>query len=127
MCLTFDFRVSNGPCYHLYGDPAYSLSDFIMVSFDRLSSDEIDLEIIKKMSTMQVMVKHEFVYVRSLYAFLKYLQTQQSGHFSIGQYYVVGTFLKNIYICFNDSNQTSKKCDIPPPSPEDYNNGLVCE
>ncbi|OAD79399.1 hypothetical protein PHYBLDRAFT_139430 [Phycomyces blakesleeanus NRRL 1555(-)] len=33
---TFDFRdINNGPCYFLYGDPAYTASDFMIVLFNR--------------------------------------------------------------------------------------------
>ncbi|OAD81276.1 hypothetical protein PHYBLDRAFT_72785 [Phycomyces blakesleeanus NRRL 1555(-)] len=97
----FDFRdINNGPCYFLYIDPAYTASDFMIVPFDR------HLGINKNMSAVRIVVEHEFAHVRSLYVFLKYSQTQRSGHCSVKLYYIVRTLLKNTHVCFNNGNRT---------------------
>ncbi|ESO01480.1 hypothetical protein HELRODRAFT_184733 [Helobdella robusta] len=72
-------------------------------------ADEQKLAINKSMSAVRISAEHEFAHVGSLWAFLKYSQTQRSGQSPVGLYYIVGTFLKNLHVCYNGGNQTSKK------------------
>ncbi|OAD69305.1 hypothetical protein PHYBLDRAFT_149704 [Phycomyces blakesleeanus NRRL 1555(-)] len=125
MCVAFDFTSINGPCYYLYGDPAYTASDHMMIPFRRQTADEQELAINKSMSAVRISVEHEFAHVGSLWAFLKYSQTQRSGQSPVGLYYIVGTFLKNLHVCYNGGNQTSKKYGVAPPTPEQYIYGLL--
>ncbi|OAD74394.1 hypothetical protein PHYBLDRAFT_67678 [Phycomyces blakesleeanus NRRL 1555(-)] len=130
MCIAFNFTNINGPCYYLYGNPAYTASDHMMIPFRRNkyctviyldeTADEQELAINKSMSAVQISVEHKFAHVRSLWAFLKYSQTQRSGQSPVGLYYIVGTFLKNLHVCYNGGNQTSKKYSVAPPTPEQY-------
>ncbi|OAD66225.1 hypothetical protein PHYBLDRAFT_152798 [Phycomyces blakesleeanus NRRL 1555(-)] len=89
LCVAFDFTNINSPCYYLYGDLTYTVSDHIMIPFRRQMADEQELAINKK---------HKFAHVGSLWAFLKYSQTQRSGQSPVGLYYIVGTFLKNLHV-----------------------------
>ncbi|OAD76931.1 hypothetical protein PHYBLDRAFT_142439 [Phycomyces blakesleeanus NRRL 1555(-)] len=130
MCVAFDFTSINGPCYYLHGDLAYTTSDHMMIPFRRHkyctviyldeTADEQELAINKSMSAVRISVEHKFAYVGSLWAFLKYSQTQRSGQSPVGLYYIVGTFLKNLHVCYNEGNQTSKKYSVVPPTPEQY-------
>ncbi|OAD76509.1 hypothetical protein PHYBLDRAFT_165036 [Phycomyces blakesleeanus NRRL 1555(-)] len=136
MCVAFDFTSINGLCYYLYGDPACTTSDHMMILYRRYNlmayiffvlkmADEQKLAINKSMSAVRISAEHEFAHVGSLWAFLKYSQTQRSGQSPVGLYYIVGTFLKNLHVCYNGGNQTSKKYGVAPPTPEQYIYGLL--
>ncbi|OAD80322.1 hypothetical protein PHYBLDRAFT_137878 [Phycomyces blakesleeanus NRRL 1555(-)] len=60
MCIAFDFTSINGPCYYLYGDPAYTTSDHMMIPFRRQTADEQELAINKSMSAVQISIEHKF-------------------------------------------------------------------
>ncbi|OAD71030.1 hypothetical protein PHYBLDRAFT_148247 [Phycomyces blakesleeanus NRRL 1555(-)] len=61
------------------GHYAYTTSDHMMIPFRRQMADEQELAINKSMSAVRISVGHEFTHIRSLWAFLKYSQTQRSG------------------------------------------------
>ncbi|OAD65634.1 hypothetical protein PHYBLDRAFT_70755 [Phycomyces blakesleeanus NRRL 1555(-)] len=123
----FDFKSSNGPCYYVYGDKNYTESALIMAPFHKLPLDEVELDINKTMAGLHRVVGNEFTHVGNLWEFLRYSQTQRSDQSSFELYYTVGTFLKNIHVCYNGGNHTSRMFGVTPPTPDDYIYGLLCQ
>ncbi|OAD77220.1 hypothetical protein PHYBLDRAFT_165708 [Phycomyces blakesleeanus NRRL 1555(-)] len=121
----FDFTSVGRPCYHLYGDSAYANSAVMARPFRITNASEDDTVFNTEMSRVRISVEQEFAHVGSFFAFLKYSQTQRIDQCSVGLYYIIGTFLKNVHICYNGGNKTSAKFDVSPPTPEQYIAGLL--
>ncbi|OAD67770.1 hypothetical protein PHYBLDRAFT_151298 [Phycomyces blakesleeanus NRRL 1555(-)] len=122
---TFDFTPVGGPCYHLYDDSAYVNSAVLTRPF-RITNASKDNNVLNaEMSRVRISVKHKFAHIRSFFAFLNTSKMQRVDQCSISLYYNIGTFLKNLHICYNGGNQTSAKFDVSLPTPEQYIAGLL--
>ncbi|KAI9269238.1 hypothetical protein BDA99DRAFT_435354 [Phascolomyces articulosus] len=102
MAQHLDLRDNGGPCYNLYGDPAYRETDNHARSV--IGTAE---ELNEPMSSLRICVEWEFRHITTQFAFLKYKPSQKVLMSPVGSYYIVATFLKNLQLCLNGGNQTS--------------------
>lgn len=72
------------------------------------------------MKAVRIAVEWEFGHVAKLFSFVRYKPEQKILHSRCGLFYEVATLMKNVHICVNGGNQTSKYFGIEPPTLEEY-------
>lgn len=109
------FLHKNGIMYHIYGDPAYPLSSFIISPFGGSRTTLEQEEFNKSMSSVRETVEWGFSRVVANFAFLDFKKNLKLEIQDIGHYYPIGVLLTNCYSCLND-NQISIFFNLPSPS-----------
>ncbi|OAD81173.1 hypothetical protein PHYBLDRAFT_161801 [Phycomyces blakesleeanus NRRL 1555(-)] len=87
-----------------------SLLKFHTYILDSSNPDHKDVN--TAMSSVRIVVENEFAHVASLFAFIKYLQSQHIFLCPVRFYYLVAILLNNFHNCFNREKQTSKRFGV---------------
>ncbi|RPA89134.1 hypothetical protein L873DRAFT_1839327 [Choiromyces venosus 120613-1] len=91
--------------FHIYGDPAYSLSYGIIFN--------------THMSSLHISVEYEFARLMMLCRYNGFKMVLKIGLSPVAAYFMVSVLFCNIHSCFH-GNQTSKKFHCNPPSVHSY-------
>ncbi|EIN04908.1 hypothetical protein PUNSTDRAFT_75658 [Punctularia strigosozonata HHB-11173 SS5] len=106
--------------YHLFGDPAYGLSDVLISPFSGPGErTRQELEFNKQMSALRIEVEHVFGNVLNKWGFLRSSSKMRVYSSPVGCYYRVGVLLANAMNCLRP-NQTSQFFECAPPSLQEY-------
>lgn len=111
----------NGILYHIYGDPAYPLSSFIISPYGGSRITEEQQIFNRHMSSVRETVEWGFSRVIANFAFLDFKKNLKIGLQDVGKYYKVGVLLTNCYTCLND-NQISIYFNLQSPNLSIYLN-----
>ena len=74
----------------------------------------------QQMSRLRVAVEWEFGHTSTLFAHVHFQPKLKLQQNRVGPTYRMATFFKNIHVCINGGNQTSKYIPIDPPTVEEY-------
>ena len=110
---------SHGEIMSIYGDPAYSITGYILSGYKGARLDETQQLFNKKMSAVRATVEYGFQRITTLFAWVDFKKNQKIALQNIGVYYFVAAFLVNVHSCYN-SNQTAAYFNIRVPSPRKY-------
>ncbi|GAU99370.1 hypothetical protein RvY_10386, partial [Ramazzottius varieornatus] len=106
----------------LYGDPAYSISEYPEASFRagaaELSQEEKDFN--EAMPGVRIAVEWGFGEAVQQFAFLDYSKNLKVLWQPVGILYTVGTLLTNCRVCLGYAGKVSDFFGIAPPSLEHY-------
>ncbi|EIN09893.1 hypothetical protein PUNSTDRAFT_66662 [Punctularia strigosozonata HHB-11173 SS5] len=106
--------------YHLYGDPAYGLTDVLISPFSGPGErTEEEREFNERMSSLRIEVEHVFGNVLNKWAFLRGGCKMKVYASPVGCYYRIGVLLTNVMNCLRP-NQTSQFFRCRPPPLHEY-------
>lgn len=114
------FNDAQGVPYYIFGDPAYSISPWMMAPFKGvLTVGQTAFN--AAMSRVRVTVEWGFGRIVALWPYVDYVKKQQVGLSAcgLGKQYAVAGILTNCHCCFY-LNSTSKYFGVPPPSLRSY-------
>ncbi|KAI8338809.1 hypothetical protein EDC96DRAFT_450051 [Choanephora cucurbitarum] len=74
----------------------------------------------RQMSELRVAVEWEFGHTSTLFAHVHYQPKMKLQQNRVGPTYRIATFFKNVHVCINRGNQTSKYFSVDPPIVEEY-------
>jgi nuclease HARBI1 len=109
----------DGHPMHLYGDPAYPLTSYILSPYKGSQVNNDEAEFNRRMSSVRECVEWGFGKIVSLFAFVDFKKNQKIFLQPIGRMYVVAALLTNCHTCIYGS-QTSMFFNCPPPTLENY-------
>ncbi|OAD66574.1 hypothetical protein PHYBLDRAFT_152373 [Phycomyces blakesleeanus NRRL 1555(-)] len=118
-------KLETGRRHDAYIDKAYANSLYMMCLFRQYSPDLRHKDVNTAMSSVRIVMKNEFAHIGNLFAYIEYPQSQCILLCPVGSYYLVATFLKNLHICFNRGNRTSKRFGVVSPTSAEYISGLL--
>ena len=94
-----DKVIGNQPRVYLWGDPAYSLTNCVMLPFSAVSLTPERDQFNKAMSGCRITVKQGFGATSNLWCVLQIPSELQPASSPVGSYYMVSVLLTNIYKC----------------------------
>jgi hypothetical protein len=113
-----DKMTALGRTYRMYGDPAYTLSDYLLTPFRRTNNrDEIDFNQI--MAGVRIAVEWSFGKVLQLFSFNDYSKNLKIDLQPVAKLYVISVVLANIHTCLYQS-QIGTKFELMAPTVEEY-------
>ena len=104
--------------YRIYGDPAYSLSNFLISPFQK-SSDREEILFNEIMASVRIAVAWSFGKVVQLHAFNDFQKNLKIELQPVAKYYIVSIILVNFHTCLYGS-QNGEKFGIMAPTLEEY-------
>ncbi|CAB1103153.1 unnamed protein product [Ectocarpus sp. CCAP 1310/34] len=112
-----------GTPYYVFGDPAYSLSPWLLAPFKGVLN-AFEQAFDTAMSSVRVSVEWGFGKIVALWPYVDYAKKQQVALSAcgLGKQYAVAGILTNYHSCFYRNN-TSFYFDVNPPSLRSYLNG----
>jgi nuclease HARBI1 len=102
--------------YAIYGDPAYTLSRFIVKPYDRIGATEEELYHNTVMSTGRVSVENAIGQVTSTFSALDFTRLERPSVGNISVKYLVAVILRNLMTCIRGENQISSFFNYSPPT-----------
>ncbi|OQV17649.1 hypothetical protein BV898_08273 [Hypsibius exemplaris] len=107
-----------GGQFRLYGDPAYTLSDYLITPF-RKATQRNEIEFNQITARVRIAVGWSFGKVLQLYAYSDFSKNLKIDRQPVAKYYIVSTFLANLHTCIYQS-QIRTKFGVVAPSLEEY-------
>ena len=108
-----------GAVHHLYGDPAYPLSDMLITGFKGVNLTARQRHCNARMSSVRESVEWGFGGVLQQWAWVDFEKNQKVYLQEVGMNYIAATLLSNMMICFR-GNVAFKFFGLEPPSADEY-------
>lgn len=108
--------------FYIYGDPAYSLSYWIICAYQAQPNQPL-YPLLQKVNThmasLRISVEHGFARLMMLWGYNGFKMGLKIGLSPVAAYFMVSALFCNIHSCFH-GNQTSKKFHCSLPSVHNY-------
>ena len=111
--------------FHIYGNPAYSLSYGILCAYQAQPNQPLSpllQEVNTHMPSLRISVQHGFARLMMLWGYNGFKMGLKIGLSPVATYFMVLVLFCNIHSCFH-GNQTSKKFHWSSPSVHTYLSG----
>jgi hypothetical protein len=111
----------------VYGDAAFGSQDYVLGPYKRAGNRILaptQRALNQWLSTRRIMVKHGFGGVKTNFKFLSSRTSSLAGLCPISLYMPVFSFLYNCRVCLRGGSQISEMFGLPPPSVEEYVEGI---
>ncbi|EQC24845.1 hypothetical protein SDRG_15498 [Saprolegnia diclina VS20] len=106
--------------FMIYGDPAYGISNWVMVGYKGNNVNWQKKEFNRSMSQVRQSVEWNFGRMKTLWASLQFTPQQKIMLSPVGKIVKVAMFLTNLNCCYYGGNQTSDYFGLVPPTLEEY-------
>jgi hypothetical protein len=107
----------DGSDLHIYGDPAYGVTKYLISPFKGASEKEITFN--KRMSSVRETVEYGFQRIVTYCAFLDFKKNLKVLLQPVGKMYPIGALIVNFHACFYGT-QTASYFNVETPTIEEY-------
>lgn len=104
----------------LYGDPAYTVSDIMQRPFHTAGISHEEKLYNERMSKVRIGVEWCFGYVLQYFPFSDFQKNQKTLLAEVHTHYVCSVLFANIRSCIQQTNSSSAKFRVNPPTLDEY-------
>jgi hypothetical protein len=111
-----EFCTIDGEDFLIYGDPAYSRSQYIEKPFRRISATTRQRRFNAMLSAARISVEHAIGSVTHTFPAIDFVRTERCGKGEVGKKYLVAVIFRNLLTIIAQRNQISSYFDCVPPT-----------
>ncbi|KAE8976455.1 hypothetical protein PF005_g25832 [Phytophthora fragariae] len=104
----------------IFGDPAYSVSKYVVTRFKSVVQTTYERIFNKEMSAVRTAVEWNFGIMKRVWAFIDFKKNLKLRLSPVGKFVRVVMLLTNRQCCYFGGNQISTYFNLPPPTLRDY-------